>query len=41
LPGARDRVISDEIYHGITYGAPAVSMTGIDDGAIVVNSFSK
>ena len=35
------RVISDEIYHGITYGAPAVSMLAEDRQAIVVNSFSK
>ena len=35
------RLISDEIYHGITYGAPAVSMLAEDRQAIVVNSFSK
>ena len=35
------RVISDEIYHGITYSAPAVSMLAEDRQAIVVNSFSK
>ena len=34
-------MISDEIYHGITYGAPALSMLAVDPGAIVVNSFSK
>ena len=35
------RLISDEIYHGIVYGEPASTMAGIDDQAIVVNSFSK
>lgn len=35
------RIVSDEIYQGITYGAPALSMLAFDPGAIVVNSFSK
>jgi len=35
------RVISDEIYHGISFGAPCVSALEIDPGAIVINSFSK
>lgn len=35
------RIISDEIYQGITYGAPASSMLPFDREAIVVNSFSK
>jgi aspartate/methionine/tyrosine aminotransferase len=35
------RIVSDEIYQGITYGAPASSMLPFDDAAIVVNSFSK
>lgn len=35
------RLVSDEIYHGITYGAPAASMTAFGGQAIVVNSFSK
>lgn len=35
------RLVSDEIYHGITYGEPAASMTALGDQAIVVNSFSK
>jgi aspartate/methionine/tyrosine aminotransferase len=35
------RFISDEIYHGITYGRPAVTAAGLDDDAIVINSFSK
>jgi aspartate/methionine/tyrosine aminotransferase len=34
-------LISDEIYHGITYGERAVSALEVDPGAIVVNSFSK
>jgi aspartate/methionine/tyrosine aminotransferase len=35
------RLISDEIYHGITYGSPAVTAAGLDADAIVINSFSK
>ncbi len=35
------RVISDEIYHGITYGVPAVSALEFDDNVLVLNSFSK
>jgi aspartate/methionine/tyrosine aminotransferase len=35
------RLISDEIYHGITYGAPGVTAAGLDSDAIVINSFSK
>ena len=35
------RFVSDEIYHGITYGRPAATALGFDDEAIVVNSFSK
>lgn len=35
------RVISDEIYHGLAYGQEDVSAAALDDGAIVVNSFSK
>ncbi len=39
---ARDiRVISDEIYHGISFGKRAVSALEIDPRAIVINSFSK
>ena len=34
-------LISDEIYQGLEYGAPAVSALEVDDGATVVNSFSK
>jgi aspartate/methionine/tyrosine aminotransferase len=35
------RIISDEIYHGLTYGEPAHSMLEFEPNAIVVNSFSK
>lgn len=35
------RVISDEIYHGITYGPDAVSAIDLEPNALVVNSFSK
>ena len=35
------RLISDEIYHGITYEEPAVSALELTDEAIVINSFSK
>lgn len=35
------QLISDEIYHGITFGAPSVSALEIDARAIVINSFSK
>lgn len=35
------RIIADEIYHGLDYGAPAHSMLEFDDNAIVINSFSK
>ena len=35
------RLVSDEIYHGISFGAPAVSALAVNDDAIVINSFSK
>ncbi len=35
------RFISDEIYHGLTYGAPAQTALAHSDDVIVVNSFSK
>jgi len=35
------RLIADEIYHGITYGAPAGSVLAHAPDALVVNSFSK
>ncbi|MCB1471442.1 MAG: aminotransferase class I/II-fold pyridoxal phosphate-dependent enzyme [Rhodobiaceae bacterium] len=34
-------MISDEIYHGLTYGAPADTALSHDPDAIVINSFSK
>ncbi|HYD31484.1 MAG TPA: pyridoxal phosphate-dependent aminotransferase [Azospirillaceae bacterium] len=37
----RVRFVSDEIYHGIGYGMPAVSAAGLSDEAFAVNSFSK
>jgi aspartate/methionine/tyrosine aminotransferase len=33
--------ISDEIYHGLAYGAPAQTALAFSDDAIVINSFSK
>ena len=35
------RFISDEIYHGITYGEAAETALAHDDNVIVINSFSK
>ncbi len=35
------RLISDEIYHGITYGEPAETALAFADRAVVINSFSK
>ena len=35
------RIVSDEIYHGLTYGEPAHSILEFEPEAIVVNSFSK
>ena len=35
------RLVSDEIYHGITFGWDAVTALELGDDAIVVNSFSK
>jgi aspartate/methionine/tyrosine aminotransferase len=35
------RLISDEIYHGLTYAAAAETALAASEGAIVVNSFSK
>lgn len=34
-------LISDEIYHGLTYETPATSALALDPDAIVINSFSK
>ncbi|MGB5131890.1 MAG: aminotransferase class I/II-fold pyridoxal phosphate-dependent enzyme, partial [Steroidobacteraceae bacterium] len=35
------RILSDETYHGITFGRRAHSMLEFDPAAVVVNSFSK
>jgi aspartate/methionine/tyrosine aminotransferase len=35
------RLVSDEIYHGITYGEPAATALAHAPEAIVINSFSK
>jgi aspartate/methionine/tyrosine aminotransferase len=35
------RLISDEIYHGITYGNRAATAAGASNHGVVVNSFSK
>ncbi|MDE2563612.1 MAG: aminotransferase class I/II-fold pyridoxal phosphate-dependent enzyme [Sphingomonadales bacterium] len=34
-------MVSDEIYHGLSYGEPAQSMLQHMDDAVIVNSFSK
>ena len=35
------RIVSDEIYHGLSYVGPAHSMLEFDPAALVINSFSK
>jgi aspartate/methionine/tyrosine aminotransferase len=35
------RIVSDEIYHGLSYREPAVSMLRFEPKALIVNSFSK
>jgi aspartate/methionine/tyrosine aminotransferase len=35
------RIISDEIYHGLSYGAPTHSMLEFTPDAFIINSFSK
>jgi aspartate/methionine/tyrosine aminotransferase len=35
------RIVSDEIYHGLSYVGPAVSMLRFAPDALIVNSFSK
>lgn len=35
------RLISDEIYHGITFDQPAVTTARYSDSAVLINSFSK
>jgi aspartate/methionine/tyrosine aminotransferase len=37
----RIRIVSDEIYHGLSYVGPAHCMLEFDPSALVVNSFSK
>ena len=39
--GAGIRLISDEIYHGLTFGKPVASAAQFSPSAIVINSFSK
>ena len=39
--GHNIRLVSDEIYHGITFAEPALSALEVTDQAIVINSFSK
>ncbi|MEQ1710384.1 MAG: aminotransferase class I/II-fold pyridoxal phosphate-dependent enzyme, partial [Hyphomicrobium sp.] len=33
--------IADEIYHGLSYGAPATTALAVSDDVVVINSFSK
>ena len=35
------RLVSDEIYHGLTYDSPIATASAFSDSAVVVNSFSK
>jgi len=35
------RIVSDEIYHGITYGVRAETVANFSSDAIIINSFSK
>ncbi len=35
------RIVSDEVYHGLSFGEPAQSMLAYDPSALIVNSFSK
>ena len=35
------RIVSDEIYHGLSYVEPAACMLQFEPGALIVNSFSK
>lgn len=35
------RIVSDEIYHGISYVGPVCSALSLDPSALVINSFSK
>jgi aspartate/methionine/tyrosine aminotransferase len=35
------RIVSDEIYHGLSYVEPARSLLRLEPGALIINSFSK
>ncbi len=35
------RIVSDEIYHGLSYGEPTRSMLEFEPNALIINSFSK
>lgn len=35
------RLISDEIYHGLTYAEPGTTAASVSSSAVVINSFSK
>jgi aspartate/methionine/tyrosine aminotransferase len=35
------RLVSDEIYHGLTFDQPATSVRELEPGVVVLNSFSK
>ena len=35
------RLISDEIYHGLTYGKPQATAAQFSENAVIINSFSK
>jgi len=37
----RIRIVSDEIYHGLSYAGPTRSMLEFEPAALIVNSFSK
>lgn len=39
--GAGVPLVADEVYHGITYGGSAPTTLAVDDGAIIINGFSK
>ncbi|RAU41368.1 MULTISPECIES: pyridoxal phosphate-dependent aminotransferase [unclassified Pseudomonas] len=41
LSARKGHLVVDEIYHGLTYGTDAASVLEVDDGAFVLNSFSK
>ena len=41
IAGMPPWIVSDEIYHGLTYEAPAATALTYSDDAIIINSFSK